>query len=691
MHKLLIVALALVVLGGGPAAADDHEDPYLWLEEVGGERALEWVEDRSGKDTAVLEAVPVFGEIHKKTIEIYTSDDRIPTPSMRGSWIYNYWRDTEHVRGIWRRTFLDEYMKDSPSWETVLDLDALAEAEGENWVWKGSNCLAPEYRHCMVSLSRGGADAAVQREFDTTTRRFVEGGFNVPEAKSFIDWIDADTLWIGTDFGEGSLTDSGYPRIVKQWKRGTTLEEATTIFEGSTDEVMTVGFSNQSPEGRYDIVTRTPEFFRGTSYLVLDGRLIKLDIPEDAQLDGFFKDHMLVTLRSDWVIDETTYPQGAFLAIGVDEFLAGDREFEVLFEPEERVAFGHFNATLNHLLITSLDNVRGRLFRLTPGDDGWTREEIALPGMGAVSIGSTSDLSDDFFFSYTDFLTPSSLFLVAGDDEPKIAKSSPSWFEPDGMTVEQYEAISTDGTNIPYFVVKPAGFSPDGANPTVLNAYGGFEVSKTPHYLGGIGPSWVARGGVWVLANIRGGGEFGPAWHMAAVKEKHQTNFDDFIAVAEDLIARKITSSSHLGILGGSQGGLLVGGAFVQRPELFEAAVCQVPLLDMKRYNKLLAGASWMSEYGNPDTDDWDYIQTWSPYHNLAPEADYPEVFFFTSTRDDRVHPGHARKMVAKMTDMDQKVYYYENTEGGHAAGANLNQRAYVWALTFSYLWMMLG
>jgi len=690
MRKILTAAFALAIFGGGFATADDNDDPYLWLEEVEGEKALKWVETRSAADTAELEAVPVFGEIHEKTLEIYNSSDRIPGVGIRGAWLYNFWRDADHVRGIWRRTFLDEYMKDEPSWETVLDLDALAEAEDENWVWKGSTCLPPEYRHCMVTLSRGGSDAAVRREFDAVAKSFVKDGFIVPEAKAQVSWKDKDTLWIGTDFGEGSLTTSGYPRIAKQWKRGTLMDEAVTVYEGSVDDVASGAYSDHTADGRYDLVQRTPAFYRGTSYLILDGRLIKLDFPEDADLYGFFKDQMGLALRSDWEVAGNTYPAGALLAIDLNEFLAGGRDFDVLFEPEERVSFGGLGTTKNHVLYTTLDNVRGRLYRLTPTEDGWAREEIDLPGLGTVGIGSTSDVDDSFFFYYTDFLTPSSLYFVPDGGEPRIVKNSPSWFDPEGMSVDQYEVASADGVMIPYFVVKPAGFEADGKNPTALYGYGGFENSMLPSYLGSKGPSWVSRGGVYVLANIRGGGEFGPSWHKAAVKENHQRNFDDFTAVAEDLIARKITSPEHLGIWGGSQGGLLVGGSFVQRPELFNAVVCEVPLLDMKRYNKLLAGASWMAEYGNPDTDDWDYIKTWSPYQNLDPEKDYPEVFFWTTTRDDRVHPGHARKMVAKMTDMGKKVYYYENTEGGHASGANLNQRAYTGALIYSYLWKML-
>ncbi|MCU0303903.1 MAG: prolyl oligopeptidase family serine peptidase [Thermoanaerobaculales bacterium] len=690
MRHLLVVCLLLSI--GGPAvAADQAEDPYLWLEEVEGEKALAWVEARSAADTAVLEAVPVFGEIHAKLLEIYNSADRIPSPALRGAWIYNFWQDADHVRGIWRRTFLDEYIQAEPAWETILDLDALAEAEGENWVWKGASCLEPEYRRCMVSLSRGGADAAVEREFDTVAKTFVADSFVLPEAKSQVAWLDADTLWVGTDFGEGSLTTSGYPRLVKLWSRGTPLESAVTVFEGAVEDVASVGSSSHTAEGRHDLIQRIPEYYRGTTFLRLGGRLVKLDIPADAEITDFLGDRLIITLRTDWQVGGTTLPGGGLLAIDLDAFLAGGRDFDVLFTPAERVSLGGVAATRNDLIVSTLDNVRGRLYRMTPGGDGWTTEEIALPGLGTVDVDSTSDVDGSFFFTYTDFLTPSTLYHVPDGGQPRAVKRSPEWFDPAGMTVEQHEVASADGVKIPYFVVTPAGFEADGANPTVLYGYGGFERSELPHYLGSMGPAWVSRGGVWVVANIRGGGEFGPAWHMAAVKENHQRNFDDFTAVAEDLIARRITSPEHLGIMGGSQGGLLVGGSFVQRPELFKAVVCQVPLLDMKRYSKLLAGASWMAEYGDPDTDDWEYIKTWSPYHNLDPEASYPEVFFYTSTRDDRVHPGHARKMVAKMTDLGHKVYYYENTEGGHAAGANLEQRAYSWALSFAYLWMMLG
>jgi prolyl oligopeptidase len=691
MRSRLAALLALVFLASLAATAcAQADDPNLWLEEVDGKKALEWVKERSAKDTAELEAVPVFEPIHARLLEIYNDRARIPGVSFEGGWLYNFWQDPEHVRGVWRRTFLDEYLKDSPSWDVVLDLDALAKAEGENWVWQGADFLQPAGRLCLVTLSRGGGDAAVVREFDTVAKAFVEGGFALPEAKSQASWKDEDTLWVGTDFGPGSLTDSGYPRLVKMWRRGTPLASAVTVFEGEQTDVSVSGYTAVTPEGTYDIINRTPEFFRGLAYLRLDGHLVRIDIPADAEFQGFFKGQMLVSLRTDWTVGGHTWPQDALLAIGVEDFLAGDREFTQLFTPGERVSLGNVSTTRNHLLLSTLDNVSSRLYRLTLSEGKWLREEIALPGLGTGGPGATSDDHDTFFVSYNDFLTPSSQYLAEPGQALRRVKTMPTHFDATGMKVEQYEATSKDGTKIPYFIFMPKDYTANGANPTVLYGYGGFEVSMRPGYSGTTGDAWVGRGGVYVLANIRGGGEFGPRWHQAAVQENHQNSFDDFIAVAEDLIARKVTSPAHLGIMGGSNGGLLVGATFTQRPELFNAVVCQVPLLDMKRYNKLLAGASWMAEYGNPDTADWDFMQKWSPYQNLDKSKTYPKVFFNTSTRDDRVHPGHARKMVKRMTDMGKPVYYYENTEGGHGAAANLNQRAYMWALTYSYLWKML-
>jgi prolyl oligopeptidase len=445
-----------------------------------------------------------------------------------------------------------------------------------------------------------------------------------------------------------------------------------------------------TPEGSYDIVVRVPAFFQEETYLVLGGRLVKADVPLDAEMRGVFKDHLLVSLRSDWNVGGATYREGSLLSIALDDLLQGKRSFAVVFEPSARVSLSGVSTTRDRVVMTTLDNVISKMYRLTLAGGAWSREEVELPGIGSAGVAAASDEADVFFFSYSDFLTPSSLYFSEAGKVEKV-KSLPAFFDATGMKVAQYEATSKDGTKIPYFVEMPKGFVADGKAPALLYGYGGFEQSMTPGYSGVTGAAWLVKGGVRVVANIRGGGEFGPAWHKAALKENHYRNFDDFIAVAEDLVARNISSPRHLGIMGGSQGGLLVGGTFTKRPDLFNAVVCQVPLADMQRYNKLLAGASWMAEYGNPDVpEEWAYIKTWSPYQNLRKDAKYPKVFFWTNTRDDRVHPAHARKMVAKMESLGHPVYYFENTEGGHGSGTVNKERAEINALEYAYLWKML-
>jgi prolyl oligopeptidase len=573
----------------------------------------------------------------------------------------------------------------------VIDVDALVKADGIPWAWKGADCLPPERTRCMVELARGGSDAAVYREFDVTTKTFVEGGFSLPEGKSFVSWRDENTLWLGTDFGPGSMTTSGYPRIVKIWKRGTPVSEARTVYECKPEDVGCGGSTNFTPEGRYDVISRTPAFFRHETFLVLGDHLVKMDVPEDANPEGMFKGRMLLSLRTDWAVGGKSYKQGSLIAIGLDAFLRGGRDFDVLFEPSDRISLQGVSTTKDSILITTLDNVRGKLTALTPGANGWSREAVPLPGVGTVRVSSTDDWQSSYFWSYTGFLTPSSLFLVDGGKSEKV-KTAPQFFNPDGMKVEQYEATSKDGTKIPYFLVTPKGFKADGNAPTLLYGYGGFEVSELPRYDGVNGSAWLERGGVYVLANIRGGGEFGPAWHKAAQKEFHYRNFEDFTAVADDLIARKITSPKRLGIYGGSQGGLLVAGSMVLRPELFGAVVAAIPLTDMRRFNKLLAGASWMAEYGDPDVpEEWAYIQKWSPYQNVKKDTVYPKAYFWTTTRDDRVHPAHARKMAMKMMELGHPAYYFEQIEGGHGSGSVNSQRARTTALQYAYLWKMLG
>jgi prolyl oligopeptidase len=686
--RAMPTALAALVLLPTLALADD--DPFLWLEEVQGEKALAWVKEQNLKSTSELEAVPEFKPVYERTLEILDSKERIPTPRLLGATVYNFWKDQAHERGIWRRTSLASYREAQPQWETVLDVDALAKQDGMPWVYKGASCLPPAHRRCMIQLSRGGADASVYREFDTVTKEFVKDGFSLPEAKSNVAWRDEDTLWIGTDFGPGSLTTSGYPRIVKLWTRGTSLVEAKTVFEGRAGDVASSGYSQFTPEGRYDFVARTPAFYRQETFLVLGGRLVRLDLPEDAEINGVFKDRLLVSLRSDLKAGEATYRQGSLVAVALDDLLSGVRRFEVLFEPSERVSLDGVSTTRNHVLVSTLDNVRSKLAVMKLAGGAWTREEVALPGLGTAGVTEASDEDDIYFYTYQDFLTPSSLYLVDQGTAAKV-KSLPAYFDPAGMKVLQYEATSKDGTKIPYFLVTPKGFVADGTAPTLLYGYGGFEISEVPTYSGSKGAAWLARGGVYALANIRGGGEFGPRWHDAALKDKRIKSFEDFIAIAEDLVARQVTSPRHLGIMGGSQGGLLVGGCLTMRPDLFGAVVSQVPLADMRRFSKLLAGASWMAEYGDPDVpEQWAYIRTWSPYHLLSKDAKYPRPFYWTNTRDDRVHPGHARKIVAKMQALGKPVLYFENTEGGHGSGAVNTQTAYVTALEYAYLWKTL-
>ncbi len=689
----LAAALAFAGLACLCAAADRPvDDPFQWLEDVQGDKALAWAREHNAKTLAVLEARPEYKPVYARTLEILDSKEKIPTPELFGETVYNFWKDDMHERGIWRRTTLASYRTAAPQWETVLDVDALAKADGEPWVFHGATCFAPAYVRCMVSLSRGGSDASVEREFDTKAKEFVSGGFVLPEAKSSVAWRDENTLWLGTDFGPGSLTSSGYPRIVKLWTRGTPVSAARTVFEGREEDVGSFGRTDILSDGRYDVITRIPAFFRQETFLFLGDRLVRLDLPEDARPRLFFRDRLLFSLRSDWTAGGKTYREGSLLAGTVDDLLRGVRRFDVLFEPSARVSLAGVDRTRDRVLLQTLDNVRSRLAALSLKDDGdWTRSEIPTPGIGTADLTAASDESESFFFTYEDFSTPKSLWLVGEGAAPLRVKTMPAFFDAKRIMTEQFEATSKDGTKVPYFVVRPKGVKLDGTAPTLLYGYGGFEVSEVPSYNGVMGSAWLSRGGVYVLANIRGGGEFGPAWHKAAVKEQHIHNFEDFSAVARDLAARRITSARHLGIMGGSQGGLLVSGTLALYPDLFHAVVAQVPLADMRRFSHLLAGASWMAEYGDPDkAEDWAYMQTWSPYQLLKPEAKYPTPFFWTNTRDDRVHPAHARKMVAKLEEQGHPVYYFENTEGGHGSGAVNKQTAQVTALQYAYLWMML-
>ena len=684
---LTLVIGSLLMSQALPAAPP--ADPYLWLEEVTGAKAMAWVEARNQEARAELEAVPNYGALEADLLKIMDSQAKIPFISKEGPHYYNFWKDARHARGLWRRTSLAEYRKAEPAWETVLDIDALNQAEHESWVFHGAQFLRPACRRCLVSLSRGGSDAVVVREFDLEAKAFVADGFQLPQAKSRVSWVDLDTLFVGTDFGPGSLTTSGYPRVARLWKRGTKLAEAKAVFEGLETDMSAGAYHDPTPGFERDFCYRSPSFFtRETFVLARDGSRHKLELPGDAEPSAE-REWLTVQLRSAWKVGKTTYPGGSLLATRFDDFMAGKREFTVLFEPTATTSLAHYSWTRHHLILNVLDDVKNRLTVLTPGEKGWQRSPfVGAPGFGTVSAGAVDAWeSDDYFMTTTDFLTPTTLSLGTIGQAPVQLKAGPAFFDASPFEISQHFATSKDGTRIPYFQVAAKGLALDGSHPTLLSGYGGFEVSELPYYSGTLGRGWLAQGGVYVVANIRGGGEYGPAWHQAALREKRPRAYEDFAAVARALVTRKVTSVKHLGIEGGSNGGLLVGNMLTRYPELIGAVVCQVPLLDMQRYSHLLAGASWMEEYGDPDKpEDWAFLQTFSPYHNLRTGAAYPPVLFMTTTRDDRVHPGHARKMMAKMKDMGLDVRLFENTEGGHGAGADNRQAARFLALSYAFL-----
>ncbi|MDQ6768632.1 MAG: prolyl oligopeptidase family serine peptidase [Gemmatimonadota bacterium] len=666
-------------------------DPYIWLEDVDAKKSMDWVNAHNASTVAELTGSPLYQPLYTRIKQVLDSKDRIAYPNIIGDKLYNFWQDTDHQRGIWRRSNMVDYLAGNPKWETVLDLDAMSKADNVTWSWGGADCLEPANRYCLVSLSRGGSDAAEVREMDVVTRKFMDDGFKLSQNKTTTAWLDTNTLLVGTDFGANSFTTSGYPRVIKLWKRGTPLSSATTVFEVPADHVSAGAYVVDAVGRRYVVINDGKTFYEGTQYLYDNGKLVKFDIPADADL-YLVRDQMIVYVRDPWTVGGTTWGTGSLVATSVNDFLAGKRDLKLVMKPGPRETINRIAATRDYLLMNVLNNVRGELRRYSYKNSAWTFDKVPAPDLGTIGIISTSTKSNQYFFNYTSFIQPTTLFIGNEDGAVKEVKRLPAMFDANGLTVEQLEATSKDGTKIPFFVVHRETLVRDGNNPTLLSAYGGFEYSNTPAYGTTIGSAWLERGGVYVLANIRGGGEFGPQWHRAGLKENRQRIYDDFTAVSEELIRQRITSPAHLGIVGGSNGGLLVGVAFTERPDLYNAVVIQNPLLDMQRYSHLLAGASWMAEYGDPDKpDQWAYISKYSPYQNVRAGVKYPKVMFTTTTRDDRVHPAHARKMAAKMEAMGYPFYYFENTEGGHGSGVTNEERAKSLALTYTYLWKQLG
>lgn len=687
----MTLAAALALAAAVSARAQEQDDPFMWLEEIEGARAIEWAKAENARSLPVLEADPRFAAMHAETRAILTSPARIPVGSIHHGQVYNFWQDREHVRGLWRRASVESYTRGQPKWETLVDFDALAKAEGENWIHGQFECLAPEYRHCMVEMSRGGADTSTWREFDTAARTFVRNGFVVPEAKSDVAWADADTLLVGTDWGVGSLTKSGYPRIVKTWRRGTALADAKPLLEGLVQDVAVRSFVDQDGGRAFPFLSRNVSFFEN-EYFHAPGLAApkKLPLPLNADLQGVLDGRAIFVLREPWVYRDKAYPLGSIVAYD----LAGGAA-ELAFAPNDAQSVEDVSIGKTGLVIQYLENVSGVAARLSRSKGGeWQSSKIPLPANGVIKIASAGGGTDDALLSFESLTEPLALYHVDAKNAVRQIFATPAVYDSADVVVEQRFATSKDGTRIPYFVMGRKSVLARGNAPTVQYAYGGFlsavlpvyyEEPSRPQHGALAGKLWVSRGGVLVLSNIRGGSEYGPRWHQAGLRENRQKVFDDFIAVSEDLIRTGVTSPGKLGAIGRSNGGLLMGVVVNQRPDLYAAVVNGVPLLDMKRYTKLGAGASWVAEYGDPDTADWSYMSKWSPYQNLRAGVDYPPVFFYTSTRDDRVHPAHARKAAAKMRSLGRDFYYYENMEGGHGGTANQEQLAYRIALEYAY------
>ena len=674
------------VAHNGCVAHTDETDPYLWLEDVTGDDALAWVREHNEPTVAELGG-DRFEQMRSEALEVLDTDARIPYVRRRGDYLYNFWRDAANPRGLWRRTTLESYRSEkiggSIEWDVVIDVDRLAAEDDEKWVWAGADVIEPDHSLALISLSPGGSDAAVVREFDMRTREFVSDGFQLPEAKSQVTWEDENTVLVGTDFGEGSLTESGYPRLVKRWRRGEPLADAETVFSGAPTDVIVAASADRTVGFERTLVSRALDFFNEEVYELRGGELIRIDTPTDASI-SVHRSWLLIELRTDWYRGVDQYPAGSLLAVDYDEFLSGTAQLRTVFTPDAHTSLYHYAWTRDRLLVVTLADVASHVEVFTPGP--WTSEPVAgLPENTNTSIVGADSLGDEIFLDSSGFETPSRLLHGAVGGELDEIKRAPSFFDAADIEVTQRFATSDDGTAIPYFVVGQR--HRQGPGPTLLGGYGGFEVARTPGYDGVLGRLWLSRGGTYVLANIRGGGEYGPTWHTQAMREGRHLVAEDFAAVAKDLVARGITTVEQLGAQGGSNGGLLMGIMLTQYPELFGALVCSVPLLDMRRFHLLLAGASWVAEYGNPDDpDDWAFISKYSPYQNISPERRYPPVLITTSTRDDRVHPGHARKMTAALEAAGHSVRYYENIEGGHAGAADNAQTAFRAALIYEFL-----
>ncbi|HMC92693.1 MAG TPA: prolyl oligopeptidase family serine peptidase [Allosphingosinicella sp.] len=700
MLRPILALSALLALTAAAAPPAAPEDPYLWLEDIEGARALDQVRQWNAATEAVLTKEPGFETYRSRAKAILDEPRQIAAPSaIFGDRVANLWRDAAHPRGQWRVSPLAAYVAGRPQWRVLIDVDALGKAEGKSWVWHGADCLAPDYRRCLVSLSPGGTDAAVVREFDLASGRFVEGGFALPASKSDVSWVDADNLLVATDYGPESLTTSGYPRVVKLWKRGTDLAASPTVMTGEKADVRVGPRTVLDGGRRWSFVERGRSFWTRDLYLLAGGKPVKVPVPADADFRDVLGGRMIVSLNSPLRAGGRSFPAGAVVAWPLADIAAGRSPApELVMAPTPSQAIEEVTASENVLWVKALDDVSGKLFALERGANGvWSRTAVPLARNNSVHLIEASPKGDLAFVTVEGMLTPPSLYAATPAAPPRLVQRLPASFDASRFTVEQRFARSADGTRIPYFLVRRKDTS--GPVPALIHSYGGFRAAQTPSYLTGepyragpLGLFWAEEGNAYVLANLRGGGEYGPRWHDAALREKHQRVFDDLQAVAEDLIRTGVTTRGKIAISGRSNGGVTVGAAVNQHPELYGAVISGSPLGDMKRYSHLLAGASWMDEYGDPDKPaDWAFLSKTSPYQNIRPGVKYPPILFYNSTKDDRVHPGHARKMAARLQAYGNRVYYHEYMEGGHAVGADRREDAYRAALLTVFLNRELG
>jgi prolyl oligopeptidase len=693
------LAIALAMTTSTIAAAQDtpgvpgpEQDPYIWLEQARSPEALDWVAKENTRTLAAFEADPRYAQLKAEALAIFDSEDRIPFVSFRPDGLYNFWQDKTNPKGILRRTTLESYRTAKPEWEVILDIDALARAEGKEWVYQGSTCLPPALNRCMIALSDGGEDATILREFDTTTKSFVAGGFVLDKkSQGGVQWIDGNTLLVGRDFGPGTLTESEYPFTSRVWTRGTSIDDAPEIFRGDASDVWSGVSLLRDNAGTIQarVAYRGISFHERLHYVEVDGKWTQLDLPKKASPYGIMDGHLLLSTDEDWTVDGQTFVADSLIAVELEAFRANPNGAKktLVWAPGERQTKQGGAVTGEALYVSLLDNVVGKVLRFNFKDGKWVSTPVALPDNATLGIAASSNETDQIMYTVSGFLEPTTLYYADGSGAPGVLKTSPAYFDPAGMEVEQHEAISKDGTKIPYFLVKPKGMTVNGTTPILMTGYGGFQVPRLPAYLGTTGKLWLERGGAYVLANMRGGGEFGPNWHQTAIRENKQRTWDDFIAVGDDLVKRGFTSPKHLGIQGGSQGGLLVGTAFTQRPDLFGAAIVQIPLFDMLRYHLIGRGASWIGEYGDPRIPEQRaWIEGYSPYQKIVAGVNYPTPFLWASTADDRTHPAHARKGAARLKELGQPYYYFEDTTGGHSGGVDNDQRAKLQALQFIYL-----